>query len=282
VPSTSGPGGELPTLRLPPSLGPGPKGRQLRDLLEHAARHAPAGTRVPGERELAERFDVARMTVRAAVDDLVADGLLHREHGRGTFVSHPRLAQPVSLTSFSEDMRLRGRRAAGRVLVQEPAPATPTVALALELAADAEVVHLDRLRSADGEPVAVERARLPAARFPGLETAELADGSLYATLAERYGCRVADSEQRVTAVAASAEDAALLGVAPGAPALRIERRTRDRSGRPIELVRAVYRGDRYELVTHQRRPHPTIGPDEARDETRHETRHEARHEGRAR
>ena len=229
------------------------KGQQLQELLEDLIGSSDPGDKLPSERELAGRYGVARMTVRGAIDRLVSQGLVHRIHGQGTFVSESRVAQPASLTSFTEDMAARGLTPSSVVLAQEVVPANEPVALRLQVPAGEPVLRLERIRRGDDEPIALERSHLPARRFPGLETVELAACSLYETLATDYGCEPATSEQQIAAVTLSDAEAHLLHVPPATPALRIERTTRARDGSVIEFVRSVYRGDRFELRTQQHR-----------------------------
>lgn len=229
------------------------KGEQLQEILEEFVAAHEAGQRLPSERELASRYGVARMTVRGALDALAAQGLVHRVHGQGTFVSEPRLAQPSVLTSFSEDMAARGMTPRSIVLAQEVGAAPDAVALRLELSPGQPLVRLERIRTGDGDPIALERSHLPSRRFPGLEHHDLTERSLYTVLAEEYDCVVATSVQRIAAVPLSDAEAHLLHAAPTTPALRIERVTRDVDGVPVEFVRSVYRGDRFELHTEQHR-----------------------------
>lgn len=123
------------------------------------------------------------------------------------------------------------------------------IARTLKLPDRTAVVRLDRIRCGDGQPIAVERNHLPARRFPGLESVDLSRQSLYDLLARRYGCRLAVSDQRVAAVRLTAAEAHLLGADPELPALRMERVSFDDTGEPVEYVRSLYRGDRYELQT---------------------------------
>jgi GntR family transcriptional regulator len=236
------------------------KGDQLVEILEHLVEAGQPGDLLPSERELAARYGVARMTVRGAISTLVAQGLVHRVQGQGTFISTPRIAQPSTLTSFSEDMRARGMTPSSIVLGQEVLPASGTVALHLEVPTGEPVVRLERIRLGDGDPIAVERAHLPLQRFPQLDEIDLAATSLYDTLAERYDCRIATSQQRIAAVQLSATDAHLLRSEPAVPALRIERVTRTRDGEVVEFVRSLYRGDRYELHTEQHRDPSPVPP----------------------
>jgi GntR family transcriptional regulator len=229
------------------------KAEQLSDILENFVVTSPPGTRLPSERKLAERYGVARMTVRQAISSLAAKGMVRRARGQGTFVAPPRLTQPATLTSFTEDMAARGMRARSLVLVQEVVPASAIVAERLELPVNEPVIRLERIRFGDGDPVAVERAHLPAERFAGLERANLERNSLYRILTERWNCALDSSEQRVAAVALAPAEAHLLRTENGRPALRIERVTRDTGQRPVEYVRSLYRGDRYELHSRARR-----------------------------
>ena len=131
--------------RLPRRLsGDRPKGEQLREILEGLASSLPPGSALPAERELAERYGVARMTVRGEIDRLTGEGFTYREHGRGTFVAAPRVAQAVALTSFTEDMRSRGMMPSSVVLAQELVEADGALAARLEIGHRASIMRLDR------------------------------------------------------------------------------------------------------------------------------------------
>jgi GntR family transcriptional regulator len=212
------------------------------------------GAPLPSERALAERYSVARMTVRAELDRLVTEGQAYRVHGRGTFVAEPRVAQAMALSSFTEDMRARGMTPGSVVLDQEVLPAPPLVARHLELAPDAPVIRLERLRTADGTPMALERAYLPAARFPGLAETDFTAASLYELLEDGLGVKLGVGEQRVVAVPLDEEEAELLDVAPGGPGLLFETVARDAGGEPVYYATSLYRGDRYEIRLRQERP----------------------------
>ncbi len=213
-----------------------------------------AGAALPPERELAVELGVARMTVRQAIGDVEALGLVRREQGRGTFVAGPRLAQPLAVTSFSQDARRRGLRPGSRVLGFHRGPGGAREARALALVEGEPVVTVTRLRLADDEPLAVETAHLPDTLLPGLRPEDLEDRSLYDLLAER-AVVVATGTQAVEPTVLTAAEAALLDQEPGAAAFLFEVVTRDRDDRPVEFVRALYRGDRYRLVA-ELRPAP--------------------------
>lgn len=204
------------------------------------------GAQVPSERELCEQFGISRITVRQALAELVADGRLNRTQGRGTFVAYPRIEQRLSgLTSFTQDMQVRGKHPASQVLRAECLPAQPHVVRALKIKLSDRLVVLKRLRLADGEPVAVETAYLPDERLHGLLGDDLARRSLYDLLNKKYHIQPTRAEQQLEATACPAAEAKLLGVRKGAPALHIHRTTYDQDGRPFELVESYYRGDKY-------------------------------------
>ncbi|MBB4661313.1 GntR family transcriptional regulator [Conexibacter arvalis] len=229
-----------------------PKGAQLRAALEQLMAGLGAGALLPSERMLAERFGVARMTVRRELDRLCADGLAYRVERQGTFVAERPIVQSDALSSFSEDILARGMTPGGTVLAQEVVKAPDAVAAALERPPGVPVVLIHRVRTADGVPLAVEWAHLPADDFPLLERAALDDRSLYRLLRRRYGVAFGEATQRASAVALTEEEARLLETAPGAPAFLFRRVTRRVSGRVIESARSLYRGDRYEIDMHQR------------------------------
>ncbi|WP_229734661.1 GntR family transcriptional regulator [Cellulomonas carbonis] len=231
---------------------------RVRDYLRSLVTHELAvGDPIPSERALCERFGVSRMTVRQAVDALVVEGLLAREQGRGTFVAPTKVDLEVRLSSFGEEMRRRGMEPASKVLAAEVAQATPDVADALEILPGEDVWSLHRVRYADGEPMAIEQTWLPRALLPGL----LDDGvpeSLYGELRRRG--HVPDwGEETVAAGEADAEAADLLGVADGAPVLRLTRRTFAGQTACV-YARSSYRADRYVLWVPLRAPRARLTP----------------------
>lgn len=237
---------------LPRRLPRGAKGQALREILEALVASLPPGSPLPSERLLAERYGLARMTVRTEVDRLVAEGAIYRLHGRGTFVAEPRVAQAVLFSSFTEDMRARGMKPGSIVRSQEVIEATALLASRLEIAPHAPVALIERVRTADGTPMALERAHVPADRFPGVEEADFANGSLFEVLG-RYGVELRDAEQRVVAVAIRAAEAELLDVNEGDPGLLFHTVARDAGGTPAYYATSLYRGDRYEIELRQRR-----------------------------
>lgn len=223
--------------------GPVPKHQQLRELLVGLA---VPGRAIPSERELVATYGVSRETVRKAVDGLVADGLLRRTPGLGTFAVQPRLESTLHLASFSQDMRRRGLRPASRLLSVEREAPPNAVATALELADGEPAWHLVRVRLADDAPIAHEDGWYPAGLFPGLDRHDLAVRSLYELLGAEYGRWIDRAEQDLWAETADAALAATLAAPPGMPLLAFRRRSQA-GGSWVEHVVSRYRGDRYQL-----------------------------------
>lgn len=233
---------------LQPASG-GPLYLQLKAAIEAAittGRLRP-GQALPAEREIAETAHVSRVTVRKAMDTLVKEGALIRRQGSGTFVAQPvpRMQQPLTwLTSFSEDMRRRGMEPGSRWLERGLFSPSSDETMVLGLTAGMRVARLTRLRTADGMPIALECASLPADILP---TPEAVEHSLYQSLTAR-GFRPVRANQRISAAVLKDEETRLLGVAPGSAALCIQRVAYLETGRAMELTRTLYRGDAYDLV----------------------------------
>jgi GntR family transcriptional regulator len=208
------------------------------------------GDRLPSENQLCEEFGVSSITMRRAVATLVAEGMLVRLQGKGTFVSanHAVVQGPPQLTSFTEDMRARGWKGSARVLALTTERAPERVTTRLGLSPGALVTVLKRVRLADGLPVAIQTAHVPALLFPGLDSYDFGRESLYAVFERDYGIRPASATEVYHAGKVAAEEAEPLGVQPGSPAFRVERLATGSTGRRIELVDSVIRGDRWTLV----------------------------------
>ncbi|QYJ16830.1 HTH-type transcriptional repressor NagR [Rubrobacter xylanophilus DSM 9941] len=219
----------------------------IRDMIEKEELRA--GQAIPSEREFCERYGISRMTARQAIMELVNEGLLYREQGRGTFVAEKKLQQEAArLTSFTQDMRDRGMRPSSRVLELEVEPAGPVVARMLGVDRGIRIVRLRRVRDADGEPMALETSHLLYEVAKGVLEADLAAGSLYEELG-KVGVRMSRAEQSYEAGLVNEAEAEHLGVPAGSPALLIERITFDQNDRPFEYVKSTYRADRYRVTT---------------------------------
>ena len=220
--------------------------RQLQRALKEAIDQRILGPddALPAERDLAVDFDVSRITVRKALDGLVADGLLVRRQGSGNFVSGRVEKNFSMLTSFSEDMHARGRIPRSIWLKRSLGAVTPEESLALRLSPGTPVYRFHRLRYADDAPMALEYATVVATALPSLEAV---DSSLYEAL-ERSGHRPVHALQRLRAVLLTAGQAELLKAKPGDAGLLVERLGSTRDGRAIEMSQSYYRGDTYDFV----------------------------------
>lgn len=209
----------------------------------------PIGTAIPSERDLTELFGVSRMTVRQSITNLVNEGLLHREKGRGTFVASSKVEQPLTgLTSFTEDMKARGLVPSNKIINFAKELPEPDIAGELQLGADEEVFTVERIRYANEKPMALERTYLPVKLFPNLSEQELA-GSLYSMIEQEQRLAISHASQRMEASLVKKEEAALLELGMPAPILMIERVSYLSNGVPFEVVRSMYRADRYKFIT---------------------------------
>lgn len=215
-------------------------------LRTHIKETLQPGALIPTEAELERRFAVSRATVRRAIDDLVAEGLLVRRQGKGTYVSEPvAIYEPAQLASWTASMLALGTSPrTGRVEVRQIA-APSWVAERLQLAGGAKVVWVWRLRLANGEPLSIMTNYVPLALAPGLVEHGLQRESLYDELRETYQLALARSEDDVTARLASDEEAALLLVAPADAIIEVRRTTYLADGRPAEIAVVRSRADRY-------------------------------------
>ena len=223
---------------------PSPLYLQLEQLIRDAigADILVAGNAIPPERDLATEYNVSRITVRKAIGRLVEEGLLTRRRGAGTFVAGRVEKSFSKLSSFTEDMAARGRRASSSWISRAPGQVNPEEAMMLGLSPGAPVLRFARIRYADDEPMALEFSTVPASCLGTLDAVE---DSLYAALGDARPVRVL---QRLRAVLFTADQAEMLDVEAGAPALEIERRGYAQDGRTVEFTRSLYRGDSYDYV----------------------------------
>jgi DNA-binding GntR family transcriptional regulator len=224
-----------------------PHYRQIEQALRERIAVLHPGERLPSDADLCQEFGVSRMTARHAMQRLAEDGLVRREPGRGSFVVKPPAHRRTNrLMTFTEEMTRSGRVPSSRVLTRVIRPSSPVEASRLGISARQPVVHLRRLRLADGKPIAIESTVLIDATAAAVMAADLEHGSLHETLRE------ADFVLRrgtgtITASAATAEEAELLQTRPGAPLLVERRVIADGEGRRIEATESAYPADRYGL-----------------------------------
>lgn len=204
------------------------------------------GSRIPSERDLAKDWGVARMTARKALEVLVAEGLLERRPGSGSFVAEVPHARMQGLSSFSADMQRRGHQPSSQLLDFERLDAPAIPARRLSLADGAPIIRFTRLRLADDEPIAVETTWMPDSLVPSLTEADL-DGSLFDTLLTKFDITPGQASSTIDCINADAEVAKQLDLAPGAACLRVQMNYLDARRRPLMAATCLYRGDRYEL-----------------------------------
>ncbi len=223
-------------------VGVQPKHAQLRERIVELA---VPGHAIPSERDLMSRYGVSRATVRRAIDGLVADGLLQRIHGLGTFAVRPRVESQLHLASFTQDMRRRGLTPTTRVLSVGREKPPRAAAEALAVAPGETAWRIRRLRYADGVSMALEDGWYSGVLLPDLDQQDVS-GSLYELFSRVYGLRI-DSASQVLWGESADEKLATALAAPLCTALLVFQRTSKSHGQPVEHVLSHYRGDRYQI-----------------------------------
>jgi GntR family transcriptional regulator len=217
---------------------------RVRDLIEQLT----VGDAIPSERQLSQDLGVSRLTIRAALDELAREGHLVRRRGSGTFVSEPKIAQELTMSSFTDDIRARGMTPGSRTLELRVVAAGARLGRVLHVSPSEPVVVVKRLRLADRDSMAIETLHVRESLIPGLTKDDLENGSFYALLRNRYGIEIVGGQQTIEPTVTNEEESAALGVPLHSPAFLFERVTRSES-EIVEFVSSIYRGDRYRLVT---------------------------------
>jgi GntR family transcriptional regulator len=208
-----------------------------------------AGDLLPSEGELSRVYGVSRMTSRQALQALESQGYASRHKGRGTFVTQPKVEKDIAhLSGFTAEMRARGLKASSRVLAAETISATAETAGRLAVEVGQPIFRLQRLRFAEDVPIAIEEILLSQERYPGIEKEDYSTVSLYAALRERYDIRLSQADEILEARAATRQEAEMLEIAPKSSLLIISRTLWSVEGKPVEVARSAYRGDRYRAV----------------------------------
>ncbi|MBS3787475.1 GntR family transcriptional regulator [Candidatus Bipolaricaulota bacterium] len=210
--------------------------------------------RLPSERDLEKRHGISRMTARRALTELESEGYAYREQGKGSFVAEPKLRQALlELTGFTEDMKKRRMSPGARVIEQKLVDGDQELAKKLEVEMDAKIFVLQRIRLAEGEPLAIETSHLRYEVCEGIEEYDFEDRSLYDTLRGDFDITLSRAEQSVEATLADEFEAKNLEIDKGTPMLMTERTTYlGDEETPIEYARSIYRGDRYKLFVELR------------------------------
>lgn len=204
---------------------------------------------LPTESDLAQQYQVSRITAKRALDELVRQGRAFRQQGRGTFVAQTRIRDISGFGSFSEDIKARGLIPSSKVLQFKEIEADGEIAERLSLAPAEAIYILKRLRLASDEPVAFETAYLPRRFCDGLINEDLNNKSLYAILKEKYQIIPTWADAEIEARAATKEEAFLLSIRVGKPVLTARRVTYSANYEGIEFVHSVYNGDRFTLFS---------------------------------
>ncbi len=219
----------------------------LQDEIENRMK---PGDVIPSEPELEKRFNVSRITVRRALDELVSEGLIVRQQGRGTFVRKDPIAQELPrLLSWSAQMRKMGfepRSAPAEIDLTEP---TKEQAAQLNLSPGDQLVRIRRLRYADDEPICIMTNYIPEALVPGLVNQGLVNDSLYATLPS-FGLKPVRGEDRVETRTASDWEASQLNIGKWSPLLQVTRLTRDAANKPLYIAVVANRADKFVYTVH--------------------------------
>lgn len=227
---------------------------QLKRLImqEIEAKGLQPGDLLPSESQLCERHQVSRTVVRQAVSDLVAEGLLIRLRGKGTFVARPKLREQFmeSTVGFFEDLTSQGHKVISRVLALAFVDCTPHVAEILGLPRDSPVIELVRLRSVNNEIIALTKSYLNSTDqelLEELKATDLANTSLYQFLEKRWNLRIESGHRSIEAITATGMLCRLLDIESGNPLLFIESEGRDANGKTIEFFQAWHRADRSKI-----------------------------------
>jgi len=223
---------------------------------EIAAGTFPAGSQLPNEEELLERYGVSRTTIRQTIQKLVRRGLVEIRRGKGTFVLPPKITQELTqLSGFVEDMQSLGRQAAARVLDKQIIPASESVGRQLAIAAGTPVVRIQRVRLADGSPLSFDETYLPREIGERILENDLETEPIFSLLEHKYDTPLVEAEYRLEAVSADTTVARALSVDTGSPIFLIERTSYTTGQQPVDYEKLYYRGDQIRFVTRlARRP----------------------------
>ena len=207
------------------------------------------GQQLPTEADLAQNYQVSRITAKRAMDDLVHQGRAFRQQGRGTFVAQTRIREISGFGSYSEDIKARGLIPGSRILLLKELVPDPELRDLLRLEIGEHVFQLKRLRLANNDPVAVETSHLPCRLFPGLDHEDLVNQSLYTLMKEKFHIVPTWADAEIEARTATKEEATLLLLDAKKPVLAARRLTFAANYDVIESVYSIYHGGRFTLYT---------------------------------
>lgn len=229
-----------------------PKYFQLANILREKIQNgefAPMDA-IPSERQLEEQYNLSRPTIRQAIDLLERQGYLYRIHGKGTFVSPPKLQKGIlELTSFSEDMRNRGLEPGQRILEFGLTVPKAKIASQLGLRSGDQVLRIRRVRLGNEEPIGIQDSYLALEQNQVITRDEIEEkGSIYTILQQKFGIFPTEADETLEVTLATLEEAELLKIPTGSPLLLNERVLWSQDRKAIEFVSILYRGDRYKYL----------------------------------
>lgn len=231
---------------------------QLVDALEITIRKdLSANEKLLSERELTEKFGVSRITVRLALRELESRGLIYKKHGKGTYVSE--ITEPAvdlsSAYSFTEQMKKMGKKPQTKTITFTKLPANEQIARQLNIKLGDPVFEIERLRSADGLAMMLERSYIPVELFDGISLQDLEQKPLYDIFSDHFGHIIRIAEEEFYAGIALDNEANLLNIKSGSAVLHMIRKTYNTKNRVIEFTLSVARADQFRYkITHQRSP----------------------------
>lgn len=205
-------------------------------LSEIGAGRLAEGSFLPPELDLCQAYGVSRITLRRAVGDLCAEGVLIRQQGRGTLVAPRKMQQVISLSGFADVVSGQGHKAGHRIIERDDAPDAPDVAARLGAT---HLMRFVRLLEMDDRPMTLETLFWDAGRFARVIDPVAAGESFFASLRSAYGIEPAGAERLIDVGFARAPEARALGVSTTEPVYRIEKLVTDAGGAPLALSRTV-------------------------------------------
>ncbi|NSW84290.1 MAG: GntR family transcriptional regulator [Syntrophothermus sp.] len=226
---------------------------QLAKYFEKQIRHGELkpGEALPPEMEIASRFGISRMTVRRAISELVAAGMVYTQQGKGTFVARPRLDNVVfELSNFNEEIKKRGLNLQATILEAKIVKADENLKAKLGVEFNTRFLFFRIVLAADGERLAYETKYIIYTKQKPILESELKDPSLSNLVAIHSDCLPVSSKKVLQASVANKEEALILGISPNAPVFLIEQTIYDLNGKPIGWGKSIYRGDRYKLTSY--------------------------------
>lgn len=219
---------------------------QLMDIIiEEIENNMQEGDQIPSEREICEKYDVSRSTVRQAVAELEREGYIYKVHGKGTFVSPKKLNQDlIKFYSFTEEVKKMGKTPCSKVLKFEVIGVNSKISSKMKINEGEAVYKFTRLRLSDNVPMMLEVTYMPYDRFPGITKDDLEKEALYDLLRNRFNTDITMAEETFQPILASEEEVAILEIAESTPSLKIERFTYENNS-IIEYTVSIARGDKF-------------------------------------